>query len=171
MRLFFGLWPENEHREQLYTLAESLTLENARLLAKSNTHMTLAFLGNVDEEIYARLEEGAKQIQARSFSLRLDSLGWWQKPKIAWVGPSTYPDELPTLAQALHALARDCGLQLPERPYRPHLTLARKVKSDYEAVDFEPILWNIREFCLIESISQEQGVRYEVKLRWPLKIM
>ena len=110
MRLFFGLWPENEHREQLYTLAESLTLENARLLAKSNTHMTLAFLGNVDEEIYARLEEGAKQIQARSFSLRLDSLGWWQKPKIAWVGPSTYPDELPTLAQALHALARDCGL-------------------------------------------------------------
>ncbi len=171
MRLFFGLWPEDEQRERLYTLAQSLPLENARLLAMTNTHITLAFLGNVDDEIYPRLAEGASLIQMEAFSLRLDSLGWWQKPKIAWVGPSTYPDELPALALALHTLARDCGLRMEERPYRPHLTLARKVKSDYDRVDFEPISWNIKEFCLIESISQKQGVRYEVKLRWPLKIM
>ena len=171
MRLFFGLWPEDDHREQLYALAESLPLENARLLPKTNTHITLAFLGNVENTIYPRLVDGADQIQKTAFSLRLDTLGWWQKPKIAWVGPATYPAVLPELASALHTLACDCGLRMDERPYRPHLTLARKVKSDYKRVDFEPISMNFREFCLIESISQEQGVRYEVKLRWPLKIM
>ena len=60
---------------------------------------------------------------------------------------------------------------MDERPYRPHVTLARKVRAAYEEVEFEPISWDVREFGLVESTSTVEGVKYQVKLRWPLKIM
>ena len=171
MRLFFALWPGAEQRQALAGLAQSLPLENARLLAPANTHLTLAFLGEVNDELYPRIAAAAENIHCGPFSLYLDRLGWWQKPKIAWVGPSSYPKDLPQLAGELHGLARNCGLRMDERPYRPHVTLARKVRAAYEEVEFTPIGWDLSEFCLVESTSTAGGVKYEVKLRWPLKIM
>ena len=87
MRLFFALWPGQQQRQALHNLARKLPLENARLLAPGNTHLTLAFLGQVEAPVYARLVEAAGDIRCPEFSLCLDRLGWWQKPKIAWVGP------------------------------------------------------------------------------------
>ena len=171
LRLFFALWPDRQVRADIQTFATGLPLKNARLVAEKNIHITLAFLGNVDEPTCDALIKGANSIRVAPFSLSLDSLGWWKKPKIAWLAPSTWPDELARLAEELHALSRECGLSLEERPYRPHLTLARKVTTAVPDISPEPISWNINEFCLLESKTHESGVEYKVKVSWPLKFM
>lgn len=170
-RLFFALWPDQHVRTEIQSFASQLSIGTARLVAPSNTHITLAFLGNIDDETRVALIRGANQICIKPFSLTLDRLGWWKKPKIAWLAPTDYPPELPLLASDLVSLARSCGVSLEDRPYRPHLTLVRKLAQPLIDSQVPPIFWNIKEFCLVESNSTEEGVEYQVKESWPLKIM
>ena len=170
-RLFFALWPDARVRGDIEAVARDLPLQEARRVAASNTHLTLAFLGEVDAAICAALVDATDRLSCLPFALRLDRLGWWPKPKIAWLAPSTCPDELLQLAVALQELARDCGLSLDERPYRPHVTLARQVRAAPPPSAIEPIAWNIKEFCLLASATRDCRVAYQVKRSWPLKFM
>lgn len=170
-RLFFALWPDPQVRAEIYDYVSGIPLENSRLVAESNTHITLAFLGNVDEETSARLIAAASNVSIAPFAISLDQIGWWRKPKIAWLAPSSYPDELSRLATDLHKLSEDCGVSMEARPYRPHLSFARKVTKAVSGNLHRPISWNINEFCLLESKSSRSGLEYQVKVRWPLKIM
>jgi RNA 2',3'-cyclic 3'-phosphodiesterase len=170
-RLFFALWPDNRVRNEIQVFANQLPLDGARLVAQKNTHITLAFLGNVDEETSTALIRAASRLQVAPFSLNLDRSGWWKKPKIAWLAPTDCPEELSRLVAELGALAQSCGLALDGRPYRPHLTFARKVPRALADIPLQPISWNIKEFCLLESKTHPQGVEYQVKVSWPLKIM
>ena len=60
------------------------------------------------------------------------------------------------------------GIEIEKRPYRPHVTVARKAKLPL-STDIEAIDWSATEFVLVESISTAQGVRYNVLKRWPLR--
>lgn len=170
-RLFFALWPGNQVRAEIYDYVSGLPLEAGRLIAGSNVHITLVFLGNVDEQTTARLIAAAGNVRIAPFSINLDQIGWWRKPKVAWLAPSRYPNELTRLAAYLHNLSEGCGLSLDARPYRPHLTFARNVTKAVPDTLQRPISWNINEFCLLESKSSRTGVEYQVKVRWPLEIM
>jgi len=170
-RLFFALCPDVRVRAEIQAKVRAIPLVGGRQVAEKNTHITLAFLGSVDEQTSAALIMAAADLRIAPFSLRLDQIGWWSKPKIAWLAPSRYPAALPRLAAALGMIAQDCGLTPDERPFRPHLTLARKGRRPDANILLTPISWNINEFCLLESIPAEKGVEYKVKRSWPLKIM
>lgn len=171
-RLFFALWPDERVRNEITDLAHSLPLQpTARLLVPENLHLTLAFLGNVDDPTRLELERGAASIEAAAFSLCLDSLDRWNKPKIACLLPSMFPDQLAGLADGLTGLSRACGVSMEERAYRPHMTLARKVTQALPEMKPGPIHWDVRAFSLMESRSTKQGVKYESRASWPLKIM
>ncbi len=48
-RLFFALWPDPPTRTALAMLVDGLPLVGGRRVPAENLHLTLAFLGNVDE--------------------------------------------------------------------------------------------------------------------------
>ena len=158
-------------RAGIQAFASQLSLATGRLVADKNTHITLVFLGNVDEQTSAALIKGASRLRIAPFSLSLDRLGWWRKPKIAWLAPSTHPQELSQLVLELSTMAKSCGVGLDERPSPPHLTLVRKVTGALTDIPMQPIFWNINEFCLLESRTDREGVEYQVRESWPLKIM
>ena len=170
-RLFFALLPDALVRAEIQAFADTLSLDGGRLVPELNTHITLAFLGMVEEVTCDELITGASLLRAAPFSLRLDSMTWWPKPKILCLAPSSYPDTLTRLATDLHELSKECGVVLDGRPCNPHLTLARKIAVPHPDIHLEPISWNINEFCLVESKPRENGVEYQVKVSWPLKIM
>jgi len=171
-RLFFGLRPDDHVRRAIQAFARTLPPgASGRLVAEKNTHITLAFLGSVDAPTGDCVRSAAASVRAAPFSLCLDTLGWWQKPRVAFLAPSSLPDELSRLAASLQGLCRDCGVAMPDRPYRPHLTLARKVNQRPPDLPVPPIRWDIREFCLLESSTRPEGVEYQVRAGWPLKIM
>ncbi len=170
-RLFFALWPDESVRAEIQAQVSTFPLPGGRLVAENNTHITLAFLGDIDAGTRADLIREATSLRITPFSLTLDHVGCWPKPKIAWLAPSSPPEQLFRLAAALHLLSQNCGLSLAERPFRPHLTVARKVACLTADIPLQPISWNINKFCLLDSISHASGVEYQVKRSWPLKIM
>ncbi len=167
-RLFFALWPDDTTREKLAAVADRLAPDCGRKVSKQNLHITLVFLGNVEDSRLDGLLAGVAGIHADNFSLRLDTIGWWKRPRILWLAPSTIPTGVSRLVSMLNACLKEAGFQLEDRPYRPHLTLARKVVKLASEIDFEPIQWNISHFSLIESNTLSEAVEYSVRDSWPL---
>ena len=167
-RLFFALWPDQEIRNKIANISQALPQQSGRLIAQHNWHLTLVFLGHVEKDNIHRLLSESVKIKASRFSIQLDQLGWWSRPKVLWLAPSVFPQQLSSLVDEIAAMAKDCELVLEDRPYRPHVTLVRKAKADVKDIMFAPISWDITGFSLLESISDRSGVRYQVIETWPL---
>ena len=61
--------------------------------------------------------------------LVLDEIGHWPKPQILWAGPSSAPGDLPQLHTRLGDGLNALGFETEARAFRPHVTLARKVRN------------------------------------------
>jgi RNA 2',3'-cyclic 3'-phosphodiesterase len=168
-RLFFALWPDEVSRAAIAALASEQIQRQARRVAADNLHITLAFLGNVTSTVQACLEKAAGGLAGAPFELAVDRVGYWPGPRIIWAAPSQTPPELWSLAASLRGILTACGLEPEKRPYQAHITLARKTSRALTLTRIAPIPWSIRDFCLVESVSDTAGVRYRVLRIWPLE--
>lgn len=168
-RLFFALWPEADIRDRLRRLMDGAIPARGRKMAPGNLHVTLRFLGNVNAGIRERMEGFASGLRVEPFTLVLDRLGYWVRPRIVWVGATRVPAPLASLAAELNRGAAECGLELDRRPYVPHVTLMRKAFHRPRFVPVEPIVWPARSFVLVISENGDDGVAYRVVRTWPLQ--
>jgi len=169
-RLFFALWPAPELQQALAERArEALGERKTRRIPAQNLHITLAFLGEVDPAARACAEAAAGRIAAEPFTLGIDRLGCWGRKGLLWAGPSTTPPQLEALAADLgEALASGCGFQRERRPFRAHVTLARKVPRMPERIAMAPLEWAVSRFVLVASELGPEGASYTVVGEWPL---
>jgi len=100
-------------------------------------------------------------------TIAFNQLSHWVKPQTLCLTSSQANSELLVLAMQLKKIANDFGVTMDNRPYLPHVTLAKKVKRPM-ALQFKPIIWESGEFCLFESITAADGVVYRVLNTWPL---
>lgn len=168
-RLFFALWPTGAVRDAVDLFARHAIRKRAKRVPPEKLHITLAFAGSVTADVRDCLESGAERIQAEPFDLRIDTLGYWPRPRIIWAGPGQGPRAAWALVKSLRELFLACELQ-PEAPaWQPHITLARKAGRGLKETQADPIDWSIRDFCLVESVTEESGARYRILRRWPLE--
>ena len=167
-RYFFALWPDELTRDKLADICAHLPPGSGKLVAKRNLHITLAFLGSLDEAVVEKLRRGADLIKGDSFTLQFDQLGWWRKPQVAWLGAAHPPQALPDLVAAVNRLLETHAIKPDDRPYQPHLTIARKVANLPLEFAFDPVIWPVRSFCLVQSRTLPAGAEYEVIATWPL---
>jgi RNA 2',3'-cyclic 3'-phosphodiesterase len=66
------------------------------------------------------------------------------------------------LSQRLRGELVAIGFSLDSKPFRAHVTLARKVKRADGELDMQPALWSFRDFALVESRTEPQGAVYRV---------
>jgi len=166
-RLFFGLDADSQN-QALMTLQHRLALAASPVVA-DNLHLTLLFLGAVDEARLPQLCQLGCQVASRQsgFGVVLDQLGLFPQAKVAWIGPSQAPHPLLQLEQALRDGVSALGLPLDERPYRPHLTLYRKARTlPPSAEPCRPIPLPVSGFHLYESCSTPAGVQYHKLASW-----
>jgi 2'-5' RNA ligase len=169
-RLFFALWPDDAVRQQItdaFNQSPQSKL-NGRIMRQSNLHITLHFIGNVNDEKMHCLHQQASQQTAEAFSLNLDHYGYFYKPRVLWMGCHQQPDNLKSLYKELGVLFRHCDYQAENRPYAPHLTLMRKLSRPGELEPFSSISWQVNDFVLVESVAGAAGVEYKVLQRYPL---
>lgn len=168
-RLFFALWPNESLRDRLHALTpRALAPGSGRHVRRDNLHITLVFLGSVDLKTRECVENVASALDCESFTLSLDELGYWPKPRILWVGASRLPEQLRRLVETLNEQLIACGPNPEKRPYRAHMTLARKVKKHPRADAIAPIDWHVDHFVLVESHTRPNGVSYQVLRSWAL---
>jgi RNA 2',3'-cyclic 3'-phosphodiesterase len=169
VRLFFALWPDAAVRDCLQQAADSITLEpTVRRVSCANLHLTLHFVGNVYFADIACLQQRAREVDAVSFSLSIDCQGYFNKPRVAWLGCRNPPSALDNLQRQLGLKLRHCGFRPERRNYHPHVSVARGLAEIGADAAFAPVEWSLSEFALIEVKALENGVQYRVVESYPL---
>lgn len=169
-RLFFALWPDPELSRQLHELAgKVLRSDDGRRVGPENIHLTLAFLGSVNESFRQCAEAAATAVRAPAFTLPLEQLGCFSRAGILWVGPKQAPAPLLDLVRRLNTALAVCGHEADSRPYAAHLTLARKVHAHHAKHPVEPRTWEVDRFHLVQSRTHADGARYEILNTWELE--
>ena len=168
-RLFFGLPLPHAACVALQSVGQSLSLpDTARPSLPQNYHVTLVFLGSVSERQLACAQRAADPVQVRSFPLQIDHIGHWPRPQVLWAAPSAPPDGLLQLVATLQRNTMLCGFEPEQREYRPHVTLARRVRGFDGPRKMPGIAWQAQQFHLYRSRPTADGVRYHPIAAWPL---
>ena len=172
LRLFFALWPAPDEAEALLeAAAPALAACRARPVPAERLHLTLAFLGRADEGQLAAVHEAADRLVAPRLGVTLEAPDCWRRPQALIARPMGATTELVAAAARLWQLLGEVGFEPETRPYRPHVTLARKVRAEpAEGLPrlTGPVSWRHSEFVLVNSVSGPQGLSYHIIGRWPL---
>jgi len=129
MRVFTGIDLADDVRERLERLL--MHLRPAAHLKWSpvyNLHVTLKFIGEYPEEKLPDLEGALRTIGLREpMMTEVKGLGWFPNPhhpRVFWVGVHD-GGALAALVKDIDTAIRPLGIAAEERPFKPHLTLAR----------------------------------------------
>lgn len=159
-RLFIALWPGPDLASALHAQCSvRATDPGARVVALQKVHMTLHFLGPVRRQRLPALA-CALQVPFEPFELRFSHCEAWPHGLRVAV-PDTAVPPLIRLHAALGQALQGLGLPVEERPFRPHLTLARRSAAPLPAPVGPPLRWPVSGYVLVESQAARGGA-YQV---------
>jgi RNA 2',3'-cyclic 3'-phosphodiesterase len=150
--------------------------EELRWSPPESWHITLQFLGNTRAEEYACLVERLGAIRIHPVKIVPDKVGAFGRVGILYAGVKVTP-ELMGLQKQVIASTKHCGFAPEDRPYRPHMTLARRrgrggrngittaAEKNRELMPFTEFA--AHEFALYESFLGG-AARYEIRERFSL---
>jgi 2'-5' RNA ligase len=178
-RTFIAVDISEAIRTNTIALQESLAKTGAAVkwVEPESMHITLLFLGEVDDRELPAICRAVKDIAGREapFSLRVAGVGAFpnaRHPKILWAGITDGAEALRRLYDDLETKMLDLGCyRKEERGYTPHLTLGR-AKADRDGFTLAPELakrngWDggstmIEEVLVFSSVLERDGPVYTV---------
>ncbi len=181
MRLFVALALPEDVRTRLATLAGGIP--NARWVAPENLHLTLRFIGELDDAQAGDVDAALAQVTAPAFTLRLtgvDRFGAGDKIRSIWAGVDDCTELSHLHGKIEHALQRS-GLPAEGRKFKAHVTLARFKRSSsapnssarvqeflaHHAL-FRSETFVARELVLFSSFLSHNGAIYRPEARYAL---
>jgi RNA 2',3'-cyclic 3'-phosphodiesterase len=159
MRTFIALELPAPSQQQVAAVQQRAEqhLRQARLASPftwtpaEKTHITLRFLGETTDEQRSSILNGLTTIatQADSFQLAFHGLGCFpnfRRPRVLWIGLQGDLDALRQLQAPVEQLAQQAGFPAEERPFSPHLTIAR-TRRDADPAGLSKAGQAVREFA------------------------
>jgi 2'-5' RNA ligase len=139
-----------------------------RLVPPDNWHITLRFLDTIDQVTYERFLSGLAAAETQSpFRVSLDVFGAFPRPRKAtvfWAGVGRGAEAMGLLSEHAEESAQGAGLAPEERPFHPHLTLARiRPPVDVRGLLDEELdlSWSCDRVVVYRSHLGRGGARYE----------
>jgi len=180
MRLFYCVELDQNAREALGRLIEELRrrLPQGKWVPPGNLHLTVRFLGEVEEEQLPGLLELGQRVAAESepSSLILKVISAFPSPRrarVLWVGPLDGDQGFLDLCRRVEAGVRALGFPPETKEPRAHVTLVRFRRPQ----DLSPYLGDIQlealdvpvqVLTLMRSELRPEGARYTPIERWEL---
>jgi 2'-5' RNA ligase len=197
MRIFIGIDLEPEVRTRISRFLEGVEsfAPEARWVRPESLHVTLKFIGEQTQEQVEAIAERLRIVERSAFEIRIAGYGYFPTAKAArvfWIGIQAGP-QLAELATDVDAAVAELGVPREDRPYSPHLTLARggagrgsgsrkRQKGDrpngilaaldkrlaaMAELDFGAMM--AREFILYQSQLSPGGSKYTMLQHFPLR--
>jgi len=176
MRLFIAIEIPADLKKKIGRL--QVAISGARWVPAEQIHLTLAFLGEVEESAVEQLSRELARIHPPEFRLSFSGTGCFpdrRRPRVLWIGVEPHP-HLQALAAMVHEVLLACGIPQEARPFSPHITLARlKIPASGESAAFfdrPEVLklppFPVREFVLFQSRLTPQGAVHSPIRNFPL---
>jgi 2'-5' RNA ligase len=127
LRYFVAVPLPDDSRDLLLTLQPSL-IPGMRLIGRQELHLTLHFLGELAAASKEAVHRALENITMNAFTITIRGFGTFPmegSPKVLWSRVEGGPDLLALHHAVGTALTNTIGFQVEERPYSPHITLAR----------------------------------------------
>ena len=185
-RLFVAAWLPAAVRAEAAEVSERLRATGAdvRWVPPENLHVTLRFLGDVEDDRVDGLVGCLSRAFAacEPFGIRLSGLGRFPPrgaPRVVWVGMESGKREIASLASITEKalLAEGFLDRIEERPFRAHVTLGRPRSSRgvgrlldlLEELPFDGRTHLFEEVRLVESRLSPRGAKYHAVARFPVR--
>ncbi len=195
MRIFIGIDLEPEVRARIARFLEGVQgfAPDARWVRPESLHITLKFIGEQKPEQVEAITERLRRVERSAFEIRSGGCGFFptaKAPRVFWIGIHTGP-QLAELAETIDMATAELGIPREDRPYSPHLTLARaggrsgapmRQKRDAPNTIFAILdkrlatmgeldfgTMTAREFILYQSQLSPLGSKYTKLQRFPLQ--
>jgi len=187
IRSFLAFELPVEIREQIRVISKELKKMAlpVRWVTVDNIHLTILFLGSVDEDKISDIEEKVNEVVKgfSAFKTKLNAVGafpHWKKPRVIWIGLSGDIGRLSNLRNELQEELKVLGFIPEKRPFRPHLTLGRfkgPIDRDEDMKwildryrDINSDLYQLNELILYKSDLKPDGPVYTKMATWPLRV-
>ncbi len=178
MHYFIALDFDEESCETIHSYAALLKSQakKARCVRKPQIHLTLSFLGKLENNELNKVKRIVKGIEQSDFVLEFNHVSFFEPRKggvIVWVGP-TENTALKHLHAYLTKALKNANLTVDDRPFIPHVTLARDVRISQERFldfknSFKPFTLSVNSMSLVCSSFKEGQVTHTPVVRIPLK--
>ena len=180
MRLFIALDIPADIRARLteYMERARALASEARWARVEGLHVTLKFIGHVDDAAVEKIKAALSAIKATPFEVKFTGVGFFPNPnagRVFWTGVDG-GNSLPKLASTIDAAMEKLGIARETKHYHPHLTLARTNSRPLRGL--KPLLeeptpqfgtMTAREFFLYQSQPQKGGSKYTKLERFELE--
>lgn len=159
-RLFLALWPDGSVRGALARWRDQWTWPAGAAPTRTDRlHLTLHFIGAVPAGRLEALGAALSRVAPADFTLEFGSAQLWPGG-IAVLCPLAVPEPLRSLHARLATVLDGFGLPVDARPFRPHVTLARKARQASVPADGPSMQWQVKDgFVLVQSMPAGQGYR------------
>ena len=169
MRAFIAIDIPEDARKELVKLQKMLPEFKGKLTESENLHLTLKFLGEMDEKQAEEVKERLGKIKLRKFKIVINEVGVFSEKliRIVWVGADEKCKELWKLQEKIDDSLK--GMFEKEKRFMGHITIARvksvkdkkKFLDKLEKIKFKDIELEVKEFKLKSSKLTEKGPVYE----------
>jgi 2'-5' RNA ligase len=174
-RLFVGLEIPDELRTRLGLIQAGV--QGARWVPPENFHITLRFIGEVDEGLGRDIADELAQLRANSFDVRLSGAGHFESGRRVqqlWVGVERSEALFALQSRVNSIVTRLVGPDA--RRFRPHVTLARLNGAKPDTVRhwlaantlFTALPFAVEHFVLFASFLGKSAAIYRAEAEYPL---
>ncbi len=178
IRLFVALEIPDELRDRAAALQRGV--DGARWVASENLHITLRFIGEIDEAHARDVALDLSHVRAPAFDVTLVGAGHFEsgrRVRQLWLGVERNP-ALAALRDKVELVLVRAGLDPEGRRFQPHLTLARLNGAPAEAVRpwlaanslFRAVPFRAESFVLFSSFLGKSGPIYRAEAEYPLTL-
>jgi len=128
MRIFIGIDLNSEVRGRIARFVEGVQgfAPDARWVRPESLHITLKFIGEQMPEQTEAITGRLRRVENSAFEIHAGGYGFFptvKAPRVFWIG--IHGPHLAALAEIIDAAVAELGIPREDRPYSPHLTLAR----------------------------------------------
>ena len=173
MRCFISIDMPEKVREGIREIQENLPNFIGKKTELENLHLTLKFLGEIDEKKLEEVKKKLKEINSKKFETEIDSIGVFSEKfiKIVWLHLTGCEELQKEIDEKLKDLFDK------EKRFMSHLTIARvknikdkrKFLEGLKEIKIPKIKFAVDNFRLKESVLRRKGPKYEILAEYELE--